>query len=50
MHPVEVPDWKLNHHLETSGHAGLNTGLRRSDPIPPGLLEAKRNFAIGKKH
>jgi dTMP kinase len=36
-------------HLEASGHAVLNTGLRRSDLIAPGLLEAKRNFAIGKK-
>jgi dTMP kinase len=36
-------------HLEANGHAVLNTGLRRSDLIAPGLLEAKRNFAIGKK-
>src|ERR671918_1129444 len=36
-------------HLEASGHAVLNTGLRRSDLVAPGLLEAKRNFAIGKK-
>src|SRR5918995_6645780 len=36
-------------HLEASGHAVLNTGLRRSDLIAAGLLEAKRNFAIGKK-
>src|SRR6187431_401902 len=39
----------LINHLEASGHAVLNTGLRRSDLIAPGLLEAKRNFAIGKK-
>src|SRR5918992_1364534 len=36
-------------HLEASGHAVLNTGLKRSDLVAPGLLEAKRNFAIGKK-
>ena len=28
-------------HLEASGHAVLNTGLRRSDLVAPGLLEAK---------
>jgi dTMP kinase len=39
----------LTSHLEASGHAVINTGLRRSDLIAPGLLEAKRNFAIGKK-
>jgi dTMP kinase len=39
----------LTSHLEAKGHAVLNTGLRRSDLIAPGLLEAKRNFAVGKK-
>ncbi len=35
--------------LEEGGHAVLNTGLRRSELIAPGLLDAKRNFALGKK-
>ena len=39
----------LTSHLEASGHAIINTGLRRSELIASGLLEAKRNFAIGRK-
>ena len=35
--------------LEADGHAVLNTGLRRSDLIGEGILEAKRNFALGKR-
>jgi dTMP kinase len=39
----------LTSHLEACGHAIINTGLRRSELIAPGLLEAKKNFAIGRK-
>jgi dTMP kinase len=39
----------LTSHLEANGHAIINTGLRRSELIAPGLLEAKKNFAIGRK-
>ena len=35
--------------LESDGHAVLNTGLRRSELISEGILEAKRNFALGKR-
>ena len=35
--------------LESDGHAVLNTGLRRSELISQGILEAKRNFALGKR-
>jgi dTMP kinase len=31
--------------LEASGHAVLSTGLKRSELISEGILEAKRNFA-----
>ncbi|AIF82136.1 thymidylate kinase [Candidatus Nitrososphaera evergladensis SR1] len=34
--------------LEAAGHAVLNTGLKRSELISEGILEAKRNFA-GRK-
>ena len=33
--------------LEADGHAVLNTGLRRSELISEGILEAKRNFVLG---
>lgn len=36
-------------HLEAAGHAVLNTGLRRSELIAPGLLDAKRNLGLGKR-
>ena len=35
--------------LEADGHAVLNTGLRRSELIGAGILEAKRNFVLGKR-
>lgn len=35
--------------LEADGHAVLNTGLRRSELIAEGILEAKRNHQLGKK-
>jgi dTMP kinase len=35
--------------LEADGHAVLNTGLRRSELIGTGILEAKRNFVLGKR-
>ncbi|HET7390348.1 MAG TPA: hypothetical protein VFJ51_05955 [Nitrososphaeraceae archaeon] len=35
--------------LESDGHAVLNTGLRRSELIGGGILEAKRNFTLGKR-
>lgn len=35
--------------LEADGHAVLNTGLRRSELIGEGILEAKRNFILGKR-
>jgi dTMP kinase len=35
--------------LEADGHAVLNTGLRRSELISEGILEAKRNFVLGKR-
>src|SRR5437868_14060302 len=35
--------------LESDGHAVLNTGLRRSELIAEGILEAKRNFILGKR-
>jgi len=39
----------LTSKLEADGHAVLNTGLRRSDLISEGILEAKRNFVLGKR-
>ncbi len=35
--------------LEADGHAVLNTGLRRSELISEGILEAKRNYVLGKR-
>ena len=35
--------------LEAEGHAVINAGLRRSDLISKGIIEAKRNFLIGRK-
>ncbi|NDB52372.1 MAG: thymidylate kinase, partial [Nitrosopumilaceae archaeon] len=35
--------------LEADGHAVLNTGLKRSELIGDGILEAKRNVSLGKK-
>jgi dTMP kinase len=35
--------------LEADGYAVLNTGLKRSELIGSGILEAKRNVSLGKK-
>jgi dTMP kinase len=35
--------------LEADGHAVLNTGLKRSELVGEGILEAKRNVSLGKK-
>lgn len=35
--------------LEADGHAVLNTGLKRSELVGEGILEAKRNASLGKK-
>ncbi|MDC4222091.1 MAG: dTMP kinase [Candidatus Nitrosopumilus limneticus] len=39
----------LTSRLEADGFAVLNTGLKRSDLIGEGILEAKRNISLGKK-
>jgi dTMP kinase len=39
----------LTTQLEADGHAVLNTGLKRSELIGEGILEAKRNASLGKK-
>ena len=39
----------LTSQLEADGHAVLNTGLKRSELIGEGILEAKRNISLGKK-
>jgi len=39
----------LTSKLEADGHAVLNAGLRRSELIGEGILEAKRNFVLGRK-
>ena len=40
---------KITTKLEADGHAVINAGLRRSDLISKGIIEAKRNFLIGRK-
>jgi dTMP kinase len=35
--------------LEAKGHAVLNTGLRRSELVSRGILEAKRDYSLGRK-
>ena len=35
--------------LESDGHAVLNTGLKRSELIGQGILEAKQKLPLGKK-
>jgi dTMP kinase len=40
---------KITMKLEADGHAVINAGLRRSDLISKGIIEAKRNFLIGRK-
>ncbi|MGN6351469.1 MAG: dTMP kinase [Candidatus Nitrosocosmicus sp.] len=40
---------KITTKLESDGHAVLNAGLRRSDLISKGILEAKKNFVMGRR-
>jgi dTMP kinase len=40
---------RITSKLEADGHDVLNTGLRRSELISQGILEAKRNFVLGKR-
>ncbi|HMK32263.1 MAG TPA: hypothetical protein VK431_01425, partial [Nitrosopumilaceae archaeon] len=35
--------------LEADGHAVLNTGLKRSELVSGGILEAKRDYNLGRK-
>ncbi len=35
--------------LEANGHAVLNTGLKRSELVSKGILEAKRDYNLGRK-
>jgi dTMP kinase len=39
----------LTTQLEADGHAVINTGLKRSELIAEGILEAKRNVSLGKR-
>jgi len=39
----------LNNYLEANGHAVLNTGLRRSELISEGILEAKERHLLRKR-
>ena len=39
----------LSSKLEADGHAVLNAGLRRSELIGQGIIEAKRNFVLGRR-
>ena len=39
----------ITSHLEANGHAVVNTGLRRSELIGEGIVEAKRNLMLGKR-
>jgi dTMP kinase len=40
---------KITTKLEAEGHAVISAGLRRSDLISKGIIEAKRNFLLGKR-
>jgi dTMP kinase len=40
---------KITEKLEADGHAVVNAGLKRSDLISKGIIEAKRNFQVGKR-
>jgi dTMP kinase len=40
---------KITSKLEADGYAVLNTGIKRSELISAGILEAKRNISLGKK-
>ena len=39
---------KITEKLEADGHAVINTGLKRSDLISKGIIEAKRNY-VGRR-
>jgi dTMP kinase len=39
----------LTTQLEADGHAVINTGLKRSELVGEGILEAKRNISLGKR-
>jgi len=40
---------KITTKLEADGHAVINAGIRRSDLISKGIIEAKRNYMLGKR-
>ncbi len=40
---------KITAKLEADGHAVMNAGIRRSDLISKGIIEAKRNYVLGKR-
>jgi dTMP kinase len=40
---------KITSKLEAEGHAVIYAGLRRSDLISKGIIEAKKNFLLGKR-
>lgn len=40
---------KITEKLESEGHAVVNAGLKRSDLISKGIIEAKRNYLSGKR-
>src|ERR1041384_6968718 len=40
---------KITQKLEADGHAVVNTGLKRSDLISKGIIEAKRNYQVGRR-
>src|ERR687889_223057 len=40
---------KITAKLESDGHAVINAGIRRSDLISKGIIEAKRNHLVGKR-
>ena len=54
---IEGPDaWeevhqiqKITEKLEADGHAVVNTGLKRFDLISKGIIEAKRNYQVGRR-
>lgn len=40
---------KITARLEADGHAVLNTGLKRSELVSKGILEAKQHYDLGRK-
>ena len=40
---------KITTRLEANGHAVLNTGLKRSELVSKGILEAKEHYDLGRK-